>query len=363
MPNVAIIRTSDRMGFRSCRRRWDFQSHLKRNLEPKQTVVPLWFGTGFHFAMENIFVEGGYASGADAFRAFVKATDKSQRQDMPSDWAELQELGVAMLTYFEDIWLPRRNGLKTYIHDGRPQTEINFRVDVPFNPKDYYPDSPYDKVEYSGTIDRVIEDEDGILWLVDYKTAKTMKTTHFSNDSQIAAYCWAASHMYPGKQVGGMIYWQFLKEIPKGPKELMNETFSVAQNQRTSHPLYKKALVEKYGDVEKAPSANIDFLNVLGQREGPDHDTYVRRDTVYKNQASLEAEGQKILLELIDMLNPNLPMYPNPTFMCPNMCSFYEVCSSMDDGSDWENQLAGETQQRATMDESWRAYLPSKEEI
>lgn len=358
---TAFIRTSDRTSFKACRRRWDWQSNLRQNLEPKQAQKPLWFGSGIHFALEE-FCDPNCDKPwkdrpSDAFRAFVKACQATQRQALPDDWEELQEMGIAMLDYFKDYWLRSRDILTTYVHDGVPQIEINFQIDVPFDVKAMYPTSPYDKVVYTGTMDRVIIDDQGLLWIVDYKTAKTMKTSHFANDPQVTAYCWAASQLY-GREIGGLIYWQFAKAIPKPPSPLVSGKISTAQNQRTTRPLYRKALVDAYGSVKQAPAANVEFLNQLAMQESPDQDAFIRRDKIYKNRASLEAEGAKILLELVDMLNPDLPLYPNATFMCPGNCAFYELCVSMDDGTDWEPQLKSEMISRSSMDESWRAGLP-----
>lgn len=353
---TAVIRTSDRNLFKTCRRRWGWQSHMQQNREPKQAAAPLWFGTAIHFALEDYFGEKRYDRASAAFEACIKATAKQNRQELPDNAAEQLEMGRAMMDYMQDMWLVGRDPLKTYVHNGIPQTEVNFLVDIPFDVKAHFPDSPYDKVIYSGTIDRVVIDDNGDLWLVDYKTAKALKGSHYENDAQISAYTWAASHIYD-RPVVGMIWWQFLKTVPKKPQPLKSGKISTAQNQRTSHRLYRQGLIDHYGAMEKVPEEQMKFLNQLAMTEGAEADAYIRRDRVYKNPSSLQAEGLKILLEMEDMLNPNLPMYPNPTFMCPSMCPFYEACVSMDDGSDWEHTLDLETQSRPKSEESWRAYL------
>lgn len=358
---VAVIRTSDRGGFRACRRKWDFQSHMRRNLEPKQDAMPLWFGTGIHFALEWYFDDNSplkFKSVADAFRCYVLATRINARQQLPDGWREEEEMGIAMLTYLTDYWLQTRNPLKTFVYKGVPQIEINFQVDIPFDVKAHFPDSPFDRAIYSGTIDRVVIDENGRLWGLDYKTAKALKGSHFANDPQATVYPWAMNEIYPEYETAGLIYWQLLKATPKPPEPLKSGKISTAANMKTSRPLYRQALIDAYGSVEKAPPANIDKLNQLAMQESTERDAFVRRDKVYQNRHSQEAEGAKILQELEDMLNPNLHLYPNPTFMCPHMCSFFEECISMNDGSDWESQLEMNTQQRARTDESWRAALP-----
>lgn len=357
---TAVIRTSDRNLFKMCRRRWSFQSHMKKNLEPKAAQSPLWFGTGIHFALEDYFdptSQMPFKTPGEAFSTYVKATQLQGRQEMPYDWEEQVEMGVAMLDYLHNHWLSTRNKLNTFIFQGVPQLEVNFQIPVPFNPKEHFPDSPYDNVLYSGTIDRVTIDDEGKIWLVDYKTAKVMKASHFANDPQVTSYCWAASEMYPGYEIAGMIYWQFLKAVPKPPEPLKSGKISTSQNLKTSRPLYRQALIKRYKSVDQAPPDNIDYLNNLAMRESTEQDAYIRRDKIHKNLHSLAAEGAKILLEMQDMLNPNLPLYPNATFMCPHMCPHYEECVSMDDGSDWKTQLEMSTQSRAKSDESWRKTL------
>lgn len=361
MTRTAVIRTSDRGQFKSCRRRWSFSSHLHRNLEPLQAQTPLWFGTGIHFAMEDYFnpkSEYPFETPGEAFKAYVLATQLQSQQQMPDDWEEQNVMGMAMLNYLHDVWLKTRDPLETLIYKGIPQLEINFLIDIPFDIKKLYPDSPYDNSIYSGTIDRVTIDKLGRIWLVDYKTAKIMKSSHFANDPQVTAYCWAAQEMYPEYEIAGMIYWQFLKAVPKQPEPLKSGKISTAKNKKTSHALYRQALIDTYGSVDKSSPEHISYLNNLAISEDEDHDAYITRNKIYKNPRSLAAEGAKILLEVADMLNPNISLYPNATFMCPGMCPHYEVCLSVDDGSDWEFQLNAETQERAKSDESWRASLP-----
>ena len=359
---VAVIRTSDRIQFKLCRRRWAWQSHMKMNLEPTTAATPLWFGTGIHFALEDLHGYKKYEKPLHAFRDYVKATITQGRQYLPDDWKEHVGLGECMLDYYYEEWLKNRDPLQTLVINGVPQVEVNFIIDVPFDLAGHGYDSHWDKVVYAGTIDRVTVDAMGNIWLVDYKTAKALKTSHFANDPQVSAYCWAASQIYQAP-VAGLMYWQFLKDLPTPPQPLVSGKISTNKQQRTTHALYKKALRDNYGDKQNWPEENLRFLNLLASMESEDQDAYIRRDKIYKSAAAHQSEGTKILMELEDILNPNLPLYPNPTFLCPSMCPFYEPCVSMDDGSDWDQQLTDETQQRATSDESWRKFLIGAEAI
>lgn len=352
---IAVIRTSDRISFRRCRRRWGWGSHLRGNLGTLETPAPLWMGVGFHYAMEDLHGLHEWPSAKDAFIAFATATYRKARNTLPANYDELTTLASGMLNYYERLWLPSRDPLKTFIFEGRHQVEVNFRIEVPWESGKY----GYDRVIYSGTLDRVIIDEQGRLWLVDYKTAKSIFTMHFANDPQISAYCWAAEMLYPGYEIAGFIYQQHRKSLPTADGlHLANGKITTSRMFKTTRSFYKQALVNLYGDVLKAPSPNVDHLNWLASQEDTEKDLFIRRDRIYRNAHQNQSEGVKVLMEIDDMLNPDLPLYPSPTRDCVYMCPFHEPCVSMDDGSDWEYELKALTVDREGDYDLWRKYLP-----
>ncbi len=353
---TAILRTSDRNNFRRCRRRWGWQSHLRGNLTPRETASPLWFGSGFHFAMEDFHGERNFAHPRDAFKAYVKATHrlaKSKRNPhvLPLDWPQLTQLGVEMLNYYADTWLIARDPLRTFVYKGKPQVEVHALIEVPFQ------NEFYDKVLYAVTLDRIVEDDNGLLWILDYKTAKRIQTGFFQTDPQISAYYWIGNHMYPDREIAGFIYQQHRKDVAHEPPILGSGRISASRNQLTTHRLYRKALKNLYGEVLKAPQENIDLLNWLNEQETEDQDKFIRRDRIFRNRHQFEAEGAKLLLELEDMLNLNLALYPNATRECGNMCSFNSACVSMDDGGDWAYELQLGFEQKSAVFDNWREFL------
>lgn len=350
---VAVIRNSDRVLFRRCRRRWGWSSHLRGNLGPKQNAGPLWYGTGFHFALEDFHGARKFPSAVDAFMAYTEATRRRAFNKLPGDWQELVELGKGMLSYYTDVWLSSRDPLTTFVYNGIPQVEVNFRIDIPWEQGRY----GYDRVVYSGTLDRVVIDEHGQLWIVEYKTAKQIQTLHYAVDGQVSSYCWAGNHLYEGYKVAGVIYQQHRKDIPEEPKVLSTGKLSCNKQMLTTHRLYRRALINMYGEVKYAPKENVDFLNYLASIETPEQDRYVRRDRAFRNEHQCQAEGVKILLELEEMLNPDLPLYPNPSRDCAFLCPFSGPCVSLDDGSDWEYELSIMMEQRDRSYDLWRQYL------
>lgn len=361
-----IIRTSDRIAFKQCRRKWGWSSHLKRNLGPAYLASPLWFGSAIHYALEDFHGERHFDRAADAFRAYCIATSKQYLRELPPDAQEHYKLGIAMMDYYQDEWLRFRKADQTYYDNGVPQTEVNFEIPVPLEEHPHLEALAKahgaDCVLYRGTIDRVAIDEEGNLWVVEYKTAKRAEHLHYQTDPQVTTYVWAATHIYD-RPVAGVVYQQFIKEEPKPPR-LLSTTgrISTASNLATSAPLYRRQLENMYGTVSGAPEANINYLYDLEQKESPDKDRYIQRVRVYRNPVQTQHEAVKILMELEDMLNPDLPLYPNPTRDCSRMCSFLGACVSMDDGGDWNSELDQEFSERdQAADRLWRDRMPSPE--
>jgi hypothetical protein len=352
---VAVIRTSDRINFRRCRRRWGWNSHLRGNIGPKQNAAPLWMGSGFHFALEDCHGANHYGHPAEAFLAYKEATIRASRRDMtrlPADIQELTDLSVGMLKYYWDEWMISRDPLQTYFHNGVPQVEVNFRVEVPWEAGRY----GYDRVVYSGTLDRVSIDEHGQLWIVEYKTAKSIQTLHYANDSQVSTYCWAGNLLY-GRPIAGVIYQQHRKDIPAAPKILASGRLSTDKRQLITHRSLRSYIKNIYGEVRKAPQDYVDMLNWMATQEDMDSDKFVRRDKIRRNLHQCEAEAVKILMEVEEMLNPDLPLYPNPDRTCAFMCPFNGACVSLDDGSDWEYELDILMAPRDKEYDQWRKKL------
>lgn len=352
------VHTSDRIAFKRCRRAWNWSSPLRQFLRAKEQRAPLWFGTGWHFVMEDFHGLQEYSSPVDTWRDYVKATFAVYGESyMPNDWRSLAELGEQMARYYE-LWLIGRNPLKTYCVDGVPQTEVNVKIPIPISPE-ILALLEIDVVYYNMTLDRVILNDFGSLAIGEYKTAKAIYRAHYLSDPQITAYSWGGQAIYPGMTIDGCYYYQFKKSVPEEPPILQSGRFSTNKQMSTTHRMYRDALIRMYGDVRLAPKANVDHLNWLAGCETAENDGFISRDYILRNEHSLQAEGVKILLELEDMLNPDLPLYPNPTRECSMFpCDFLEPCVSLDDGSDWADVLASEFESRGeTARDPWRTQL------
>lgn len=326
-------------------------------LRKKELRRPLWFGTGWHFTLEDFHGNTLYSSPRDAWRDYVRATfEYYGEDDMPDNWRDLADLGEGMADYYVE-WLKGRDPLETWIIDGVPQCEVNFRIPLPVSQAtlDRF---GVDVVYYNGTLDRVIVDQFGSLAIGEYKTAASIYQGHYLIDPQITAYSWGAQILYD-QPIDGVYYYQFRKGTPEEPAILRSGLVSTNKQASTTYLLYKQVLKRIYGDVEKAPQNNIDHLNYLAGIESPSGDKFIQRDYIARNQHSLQSESIKIMLEVEDMLNPDLALYNNPTRECTQFgCDFLEPCIAVDDGDDWESLLQGDYVERTEeAKDPWRQYL------
>jgi hypothetical protein len=158
--------------------------------------------------------------------------------------------------------------------------------------------------------------------------------------------------------IAGVVYQQHRKRIAQPPDFLKTHgRFSVNKSMTTTYALYAKALLGLYGKLEKAPGTNIEFLNHLATQESQNQDDLVRRDFPARNEYQIRAEEGKILLEAAEMLNPDIPIYPNPTRDCQWQCPFQMACINLDDGGDWEHELEQVMVDREEERDTWRNYL------
>jgi len=356
---IAYIRTSDRSAFKRCRRKWGFQSGLKQNLDLRDRPIYFWIGSACHFALEDYHGYNFYGSPIDALGAYVEAQKQFSRANklkMPDGYEEQVAIGEGILTHYLQ-WVQNRGCYDTLWIDGEPQVEVRCTVELNI-PKEYLNYCGYSKAFYQGTLDRVAV-IDGQIWVQDWKFYKSISDMpHLDFDPQMGAYIWLGNAVYQ-QPIEGAILQQFRKDLPNQPRILKNGTISAAQNQKTTHSLYRDALIKMYGNVNKAPPANITLLDEMAAQEGHDRDDFIRRDRTRRTQNQQESEGTKILMEVMDMINPDIAMYPNPTRDCSWDCQLQDVCLMMDRDDYWQDVLEELTAQRTADSDDWRDYLPT----
>lgn len=283
----------------------------------------------------------------DAFNEYVAHFPIDGR---PADWEDLLVLANGMFTHYRN-WRKNRDTFETVWVDNKPLVEVEFKIPLP-------EELVGPNVYYAGTLDRVVTDEYGDYWLVDYKTASAFDTSKLDMDPQVSAYAWAATTIF-NLPIQGMVFMQFKKTYPHPPKLLKGTGgFSVDKSQNTTYDMYVAALKAVYGQTleECPPKQRVEYnkmLNHLAGQETENGDKFIRLDLVRRNPSHLHSVYEQIILETQDMLNPKLPIYPNPTSNCVWDCPFVAPCLAKDDGSDWE-YLLEENYAKQTERTPWR---------
>ena len=118
--------------------------------------------------------------------------------------------------------------------------------------------------------------------------------------------------------------------------------------------MYRRAMKRAFGDHKLAtPQKNLDFYNDLVAQEGELADRYIRFYQVRKSPEALAQEAARIQMETGEMLDPDLPIYPNPTWTCGWDCPYKDPCLEYMDGIYPEDMLATEFKPREDRPETW----------
>lgn len=359
------IHTSDRALFKRCRRKWDWQSGMRQNLIPLgQAVDALWFGSGWHFILEDYH---GYRKFPTLDHAIVAYKDSFRKYELPGNVRDLMDLMAGMADYYVNTWLEYHpDEYETLWVNGVPQVEVDVDIDITeqlfIQCHNRYVSTDWLEqvlkgrpVIYRLTFDRVVITPEGFIRGVDYKTARQIDTNKLSNDPQVESYHWGGSLFY-GDMFDGVIWEQFFKAFPTEPEWLgPSQRFSYNKNQKTTYGIYRRAIKERYNN--HIPSMYNDVLSEFAAQEGDWGDDFIRRDILRRNSYSRETAQNKILNEVLDMLDPGLPLYPNPTRDCSWDCPFKDACIATDDGSDADFILSSSFERWKGYKQDWKKRI------
>jgi hypothetical protein len=340
---TSFIHTSDRLSFKRCRRRWNWASHLRGNLKPVKTARPLQFGSAIHRAMEvyynpvtwNWVRHGTPEQRAvverlvlDVFReemlydrrtAIIENDDKPLNAEEEAEWQEHLELGQGMLRHYF-TWAPPRD---TFTPIG---VEIDFYVLIP----DVL-DEKGEAVYYRGRIDLLVQDDWGYYWIIDHKTTARMDdgTEHLELDEQMGSYQWALEKQL-GIPIAGSVYNELYKGYPQPPTmnkvQRQGRWFSVNKTQDTSYAMYLQTLIE-YNEPIELYREVLDHFRLNGKQ-------WFRRTQIHRSPHEMKEMGERISMEAMDMVDPNIRLYPNPSRFSCRWCPFRTPCLMVNDGSD-----------------------------
>jgi hypothetical protein len=295
---LPIVRTSERKDFKRCQWRW--WQRWRRGLVNNDVGNALWFGTGIHLALE-VYYGPGFRRRPEAALATWDAYcaedyGRLVRDDLDTK-VPADQLGHAMLVeYFRQYggdpdWYflaVERSGEVPIVIDG---------VQVGW---------------YGFTYDGVFRDmRTRKIWLLEHKTATSIRTTHLSLDDQAGSYLWvapddllAAGLIKPGEQLEGIMYNFLRKGMP---------------DERPCDP-------DGYR------------LNKNGSRSLQQPAPLFQREEVSRTQAERQHQARRVQDEFRHMQairTGQLPLLKTPTRDCSWDCPFFNLCELHEANQDW----------------------------
>ncbi len=315
------------VAFRRCRRKWDLTT--RKGWYAITESEKLWTGSAMHAGLQAY-----HSTNPPNPKAIVPAIDayfERRRKGWTEEPVELPDVRqqlIGMMRYYHRHWLAERDPLETVIIDGAPLVEVPFAIKVEVNGQIYL---------FEGEFDRVVR-EDGLIWVVDYKSAMGFNTDKLTKDSQCSTYIWAAKKVLGHLgEIGGMIYQQHRKAVPEPPEPLKRGGFTQAKNKlgNTTAALYEQALNEAGIPLDYY----VEVLDLLRANEMPDADPFIRRDRVTRTPEEVESFEEQLKMLAEEYFDKEIAIYPNPTNDCSWDCDFKVVCDVMQNKGDHEDVL------------------------
>jgi hypothetical protein len=199
-------------------------------------------------------------------------------------------------------------------------------------------DVPGHDAVYTLQPDAVIEDEHNRVWIMEHKTAAQLptQTDYLLMDEQCGSYLWGLFES-TGIRAEGVLYNIARKAVPTPMRTNQNGLLSLDKRVSTTYDYAKAQITVHHANKHQPVPWNhyrgfLDYLRGKGEK-------FFFRENVRRNMREIGILAEMISLEVGDMLNPELPIYRNPSkFNCGN-CSFMGPCLALYEGSDFEDIL------------------------
>lgn len=331
------VHISDVRTFRTCRRRWNWSSRLRENLESIVPYPPFFTGKAVHAALEL------YYRDKENFESTLQKYFKQEEANLAKLgklWpAEVEKL-VAQIALIEGVmehyvlWQAQD---ETYYADKNLEyhgMEIDFTV--PFMPD----------ANFEGRLDGLVKHiPTGEYWIWETKTAGSITSLVESlpNDEQSTMYLWAARQIYDFP-IKGVLYNILRKKSPSAPRLLTSGLLSKAQNVDTTSFFYREVIKEIHPDWSDETIEEM-YGDILQNHRERDM-TFFMRFPVYRTEDEINMVVDNIKATAVEMINPDTVVYPCPSMFTCKGCTFRSACLTMNSLGNYRALLESEYQLR-----------------
>jgi hypothetical protein len=381
-----LVRGSEVQDFLRCRKRWEHK--WVRHLVPKKQDGKLFFGNLFHKFLEiyhlsvndpNV-IRHPFLIGMEAMKEMFEKTDTSRMEqvDLDDTWNMVESVAKS---YFE-MWRHKDAKMRVIA------TEFTFAIPLA------------NGIAYTGTIDVLYTDENGLLWFMDHKTGAVLSKymDRIPMDRQISRYFWALQQLAAGNgyvlekrqpnivyydqtydnpadlepiqewipvndwieytfvdampQPHGFIYNLIKRDLPTQPKLLAKGGLSVDKKVDTTYAIYKQALLDNglavvVEDMLITDDKYQEVLDILKAQEDEYGNKFFKRVRVHREQIDIEASMQEFYATACDMMGVRRDLESGVCYMG----TFYDpIYRNINDDCKWDCGTKGLCM--ATMDGS-----------
>lgn len=339
------IHISDVRTFRSCRRKWDWTSLLRRGLEPIVTYAPFFTGRAIHESFEDY--HAGKKPLLEAFDEYVKRELKVLEELNGSLWPQEQQtldeqvtLARALLMHYL-MWQEVDDGV--YRDSNLEFLELEYDFSVPARTPD---GNVSDKFSYGGKFDGFVHHiPSDTYWLWETKTTRSIKEflRSLPTDEQSALYLYAARQVFD-KPIEGVIYNLLRKKAPTVPNKLKSGLLSKASNIDTTPFFYKYCIQSDMPDWGEDEIEEF-YGDILATLQPKTYEFFLRYP-IKKTDVEIANIVNGIYQTGLEMINPDTAIYPCPGWLSCNYCNFKSPCLTMTQGQNYEVLLNAEYRPR-----------------
>lgn len=342
-----VVRPKEMEVFRSCRRKWDFESRLRQNL------VPIKYERSFDFdlAMHQALAVWYFPAMDDWSRVIVrpvalKGFERKMQEDraayeeqypmtpeLDEAWTKYVKLGQAVLNRYFD-WATTADDFDSILSD----EDIWTAVPDPDNPEnDLGSADAKREIRYFGRVDQVMSTPDDEYWVVTHRIVwdNFLDEDELLNDPQTLLGQRALEIAYPQLRIAGTVYNELrigrdeLEGVAPSPEPAGVDIRDHSKGAR--HLNFRRvasAIESKYVD---------DGSDHVIQREGND---YIRRTYITRSRATLEPISRQMATDALLVRDPDIEIYPDPSPEKCGACAFVIPCRMLDEGLDIADHMA-----------------------
>ena len=320
--------------FRRCRRAWDLGARERQNYEPVEQMRVFDLDEAMRDALEVYYFPGMWGWNRAIVRPLaVQAFEKSMRKqratytqhrelspEQEREWDEHLELGTGMLErYFG--WAPQIDRFQPL----QVATQFDITVPDPRNPDTGLTTPDGRGIQYRLRIDMVVMDEHELCWLAEHRIVagpawQDIDQLLLDEQSLTRSWGWQLGFL---ARLEGTIHNELRVDVSAGVPD--------GQDPAVDEP-----------EVRALPGPN----GIITQHCSE----FFRRTQIPRSALELEQRGYAVALEMQDMTDPTLRLYPSPSVEHCSGCVYRSPCIAMTRGLDEQPILEASYRKRVGVD-------------